>query len=450
MESQAPKSAANERPDPAAPAHQAPAHDAPAHDAPVKPPKRARTRTIVIIACIVLAMFAVFLTVGLIYRYKHAHQLASTATQAAQTPPQVFFIHPVAAGAADWSLPANTQAIQDSVIYARVSGYLSKRYVDIGQQVKAGQLLAEIQSPEIDQQLNQARANLVQAQRQLDLQKANMELARSTMSRYQGADKQQAVAKLLVDQAVAGFSTAQASVAAAEATVSSNEANVKQYEAMTAFERVIAPFDGTITQRNVDVGALITAGSPTNNTSAAPTSVSGSPTGIFEVAQIDMLRVFVSVPQVFAGNIKPGLSAQIAVRGQLGAPVAATVARTASALDPGTRTLLTEVDIPNASHAMLPGEFVYVAFKISPSGQRWILPATALIFNSEGTQVMLIEPGGKLKIQKVTVGRDFGDRIEIHSGLTGSEAVAKQPDVSLQEGQTVNPVESPSPQAQGG
>src|SRR2546430_3226673 len=163
---------------------------------------------------------------------------------------------------------------------------------------------------------------------------------------------------------------------------------------MTAFERVIAPFDGTITQRNVDVGALITAGSPTNNTSVAPTSVSGAPTGLFEVSQLETLRVFVSLPQALAPNVKIGLPAQVTVRGALGSPVAATVTRTANALDPGTRTLLTEVDIPNSSHDMLPGTFVYVAFKLGAAGQRWNLPATALIFNAQGTQVMLVDPAG--------------------------------------------------------
>jgi RND family efflux transporter MFP subunit len=423
---------------------QSPANGHSVHEAPANPPKPARTRTILIIAVLVLALFAAFLIVGLVYRSSHGRQLASTATQAAQTPPEVTVIHPVASATADWSLPGSTQAIQDSILYARVSGYLSKRYADIGQQVKAGQLLAEIQSPELDQQLNQARANLQQAQKQLDLQKANLQLAQTTMERYKGADKEQAVAKLIVDQSVATYATAQASVAAAEATVASNEANVKQYEAMTAFERVLAPFDGVITQRNVDVGALITAGSPTNNTSAAPTSVTGAATGIFEVAQLDTLRVFVTIPQVFATNVKPGLPVQVAARGQLTAPVAATVARTANALDPGTRTLLTEVDIPNSSHAMLPGEFVYVTFKISPSGKRWRLPATALIFNSAGTQVMLVEPGGKLHLQKVIVGRDFGDTIDIQAGLNGGETVVQQPDVSLQDGQVVTPVESQS------
>jgi RND family efflux transporter MFP subunit len=419
-------------------------------EAPAHPPKRTRTRTIIVIAVVILAVFAVFLGLGIHYRSDQAHTLASTTTQAANAPPQVYVFHPVATKSPDWSLPGSTQAIQDAIIYARVSGYLNKRYVDIGDQVKAGQLLAEIQSPELDQQLGQSRANLLQAQKQLDLQKANMELARTTMERYKGADQEQAVAKLTVDQTVSAYATSQASVAAAEATVSSNEANVRQFEAMTAFERVLAPFDGIIAQRNVDVGALITAGSPTNNTSAAPTSVTGAATGLFEVAQIDTLRVFVSIPQAFAGNVKPGLAARVTIRGALTVPVAATVARTASALDPGTRTLLTEVDIPNATHGMLPGAFVYVAFKIAPSGQHWNLPATALIFNSDGTQVMLVEPGGKLHLQKVTVGRDFGDTIDVQAGLTGGETIVKQPDVSLQDGQVVTPVESPVGQPQGG
>lgn len=406
------------------------------------PPRRARTRTVLLIVSVLVALFAIALIMGVVYRYRHNHALASATSQAANTPTRVYTIHPVPAGAYDWSLPATTQAIQDAIVYARVSGYLSKRYVDLGDTVKAGQLLAEIQSPELDQQLNQARANLQQSYKQLDLQKANLELSRATMERYKGADRENAVAKLTVDQSVAGYATAQASVAAAEATVASNEANVRQYEAMTAFERVLAPFDGIISQRNVDIGALITAGSPTNNTSVAPTSLSGAATGLFEVSQIDTLRIFVSVPQVIARNVKVGMPAQVAVRGSLTTPVTATVTRTASALDPATRMLLTEVDIPNSSHGMLPGEFVYVNFNTSPVGKRWNLPATALIFDARGTQVMLVRPGNKLQLQKVVVGRDFGDRIEIQAGLKGDETIVEQPDVSLEDGQVITPVES--------
>jgi multidrug efflux pump subunit AcrA (membrane-fusion protein) len=412
------------------------------NEASASPPQRARTRTILWIVIVILALFGALLILGTAYRFSHNRALAADASAAASTPPRVYVVRPVATAASDWSLPGTTQGIQDAVTYARVSGYLIKRYVDIGDRVKAGQLLAEIQSPELDQQLSQAQANLEQAYKQLDLQKANLELARTTMERYKGADKEEAVAKLAVDQSIAAYATAKASVAAAQATVNSNDANVKQYEALTAFERVRAPFDGVITQRNVDVGALITAGSPTNNTSAAPTSVTGAATGLFEVSQIDTLRVFVNLPQAVATNVTVGMPVQVTIRGALMAPVPATVTRTANALDPGTRTLLTEVDIPNSSHGMLPGQFVYVAFKIGRWGKRWNLPATALIFNTDGTQVMLVGADGKLHLQKVIVGRDFGDVIEIQAGLSGGDTIVEQPDVSLQDGQVVTPVES--------
>jgi len=395
-----------------------------------------------VIAMILVALLAVFLIMGIIHRRTQNHTLAVAATQAAHTPPSVYVVHPLVSAAPEWSLPGTTQAMQDAIIYARVSGYLSKRYVDIGEAVKAGQLLAEIESPEIDQQLIQAQANLQQFIKQLDLQKANLELARTTMERYKGADQEGAVAKLTVDQAVATYATAQASVAAAQATVDAGEATVRQFKAMTTFERVVAPFDGVVTQRNVDVGTLITAGSPTNNTSVAPTSVSGSATGMFEIAQTNTLRVFVSVPQSMAANVKSGVAAQVSVRGALNAPVKAMVTRTANALDPGTRTLLTEVDIPNSSRGLFPGQFVYVSITVGTSGHRWNLPATALIFNAQGTQVMLVESDGKLRLQNVTVGRDFGDTIDVQAGLSGNELIVKQPTVSLQQGQVVSPVES--------
>ena len=152
--------------------------------------------------------------------------------------------------------------------------------------------------------------------------------------------------------------------------------------------------------------------------------------------------MFVTVPQAIAKNVKSGMPAQVSVRGALSSPVAAKVTRTASALDPGTRTLLTEVDIPNSSHDMLPGTFVYVAIKVGASGRRWNLPATALIFNAQGTQVMLVDPAGKLHLQKVTVGRDFGDTIDVQAGLSGGEIVVQQPDVSLVEGHQITPVEA--------
>ena len=213
------------------------------------------------------------------------------------------------------------------------------------------------------------------------------------MDRYRAADAEKAVAVEAVDQSVAAHRTAQAGLAAAEASVESNRANVQRLVELTSFQRVVAPFSGTVIQRNVDVGALITAGSPVDNTAVAPTSVTGAPTGLFEIAQVDKLRVFVNVPQVFAPNVRAGLPVQLTVRGQQTTPVAASVTRTASALDPATRTLLTQVDIPNPSGRLLPGMFVYVAFTIAPSGTRWRVPATAVIIDAQGTRVATIGAG---------------------------------------------------------
>jgi len=405
---------------------------------------RARTRTVIVIGVGALILFLVLLLVGVLPRVRNQRELATAAQTVQTAAPDVYVIRPEPASGADVSLAATTQAIQDAIIYARTSGYLSKRYVDIGDNVKAGQLLAEIASPEIDQQLRQGEADLRQSERTLDLQKANLDLARATMGRYEAADAEGAVAKQAVDQSVSAYRTAQAAVAAAEANVQSNRANVQRLRELTSWQRVLAPFSGAVIQRNVDVGALITAGSPVNNTAVAPSSVTGGANGLFEVARIDSLRVFVNVPQAYAPNVKVGLPVQIAVRGQLGQPVMGKVTRTASAIDPGTRTLLTQVDIPNPSHRLLPGMFVYVTFKIAPAGTHWRVPATAVIFDAQGTRVAIVGAGNLLRFQEVVLGRDFGTSIDVQAGLQGHETIVKQPTVSLQEGQRVTPVESKS------
>jgi multidrug efflux pump subunit AcrA (membrane-fusion protein) len=412
------------------------------HDAP---PPRARTRNIVVIAIGTVCLFLILLAIGVIPRVRNHRQLSAAVQTTKNAVLQVYVIRPERASEADLSLAATTQATQDTIIYARTSGYISKRLVDIGDRVKAGQLLAEIASPEIDQQLRQAKADLQQSEKALDLQTATLDLARTTLARYQAADAEGAVAKVTVDQSVATHRTTQAGVAAAEANVESNKANVQRFLEMTSFQRVLAPFDGTVIQRNVDVGALITAGSPTNNTAVAPSSVTGAANGLFEIAQIDALRVFVNVPQAYAPNVKAGLPVQVVVRGQRMQPVTGTVTRTASALDPGTRTLLTQVDIPNPSHRLLPGMFVYVSFKIGPSGTHWRIPSTAVIFNAQGTRVAIVGAENKLHFQEVVLGRDLGTSIDIQAGLQGNETIVTQPTVSLQEGQLVKPIEPQPP-----
>ena len=414
-------------------------------DTSERPPRRARTRTMILVGVGALSLFVVLLVVGIVPRLRNDHELATAAQKVETTPPNVYVMRPQAAGEGDLSLAATTQAIQDAVIYARTSGYVRARYVDIGDRVRAGQLLAEIDSPEIDQQLRQAQADLQQSERTLDLQRASLELARTTLARYQAADAEGAVAKQAVDQSAAAHQTARAAVAAAEANVNSNRANVQRLRELTAFQRVVAPFSGTVIQRNVDVGALITAGSPTNNTAVAPSSVTGAANGLFEIAQVDSLRVFVNVPQAYAATVKTEMPVNVVVRGQLMQPVAARVSRTASAIDPGTRTLLTQVDIPNAEHRLFPGMFVYVEFKIAPAGAHWRVPATAVIFNAQGTRVAIVGPGNKLRFQDVVLGRDFGTTIDVQAGLRGDELVVTQPTVSLQEGQAVTPVAPPKP-----
>lgn len=414
-------------------------------DTSERPPRRARTRTMILVGVGALSLFVVLLVVGIVPRLRNDHELATAAQKVETTPPNVYVMRPQAAGEGDLSLAATTQAIQDAVIYARTSGYVRKRYVDIGDRVRAGQLLAEIDSPEIDQQLRQAQADLQQSERTLDLQRASLELARTTLARYQAADAEGAVAKQAVDQSAAAHQTARAAVAAAEANVNSNRANVQRLRELTAFQRVVAPFSGTVIQRNVDVGALITAGSPTNNTAVAPSSVTGAANGLFEIAQVDSLRVFVNVPQAYAATVKTEMPVNVVVRGQVAQPVAARVSRTASAIDPGTRTLLTQVDIPNAEHRLFPGMFVYVEFKIAPAGAHWRVPATAVIFNAQGTRVAIVGPGNKLHFQDVVLGRDFGTTIDVQAGLRGDELVVTQPTVSLQEGQAVTPVAPPKP-----
>jgi RND family efflux transporter MFP subunit len=405
-------------------------------------PPRARTRSMAAIGIALLMLLLILLAIGVIPRVRNTRALAIGAENVRDAVTAVQVLQPTRATEAGLTLAATTQAIQDSIIYARTSGYLKKRLVDMGDRVKAGQLLAEIESPEVEQQLLQAQANLLQAQKTLDLQVATRDLAKVTMDRYQAADSEKAVAIEAVDQSVATYRTAQASVAAAEATIESNRANVRYFMELTSFQRVLAPFNGTIIQRNVDTGALITAGSPTDNTAVAPTNLTGTANGLFEVAQIETLRVFVNVPQAFAPSVRRGMPVKVRVRGHLDTPVTASVTRTSGSFDPGTRTLLTQVDIPNPSGQLLPGMFVYVDFQIAPSGTRWRVPATAVIFDAQGSRVATVAHGNTIRFQQVELGRDFGDSMDIQAGLNGNETIVAQPTVLLKEGQVVKPLAS--------
>jgi len=402
----------------------------------------ARARTVGV--AVVLSL-AALLAVGIVPRVENARLLTDRAERVRNAVPGVYVVHPVAAPTSALVLSGNTQAIQDAVIYARTSGYLTRRYVDIGDHVHTGQLLAEIQSPEVEQQLRQARADLLQAERTLDRENRGLELAQATMRRYEAAaGSEGAVAVEAVDQSVSAYRTAQASVGAARAAVDSNSANVDRLQTLTSFQRLVAPFDGVVVQRNVDVGALVTAGSPTDNTAVAPTSVTGAANGLFEVARLDLLRVFVNVPQESAASIHRGLSVRVSVPGHAADPIPATIARTANAVDRAARTLLCEIDIAKGPAWLLPGMFVTVSVDARPADvQWWRVPATAVVIDEHGTRVAAVNDDGVVHFQAVTIARDLGASIDIETGLRGNETIVSQPAVTLQEQQRVKPVPEP-------
>jgi len=330
--------------------------------------------------------------------------------------PSVAVIHPKLGAMKDEVvLPGNIQAFTDSPIYARTSGYLTKWYSDIGARVKTGQLLAEIESPEVDQQLAQARAELGTSQ-------ANLKLAELTMVRYQNLLKLEAIAKQDVDNAVGAWE-------ADKATVASQAANVKRLEQLVSFEKVYAPFEGVITARNTDIGALVNAGN------------GGAAQELFHLASTDKLRVFVSVPQAYSRSAIPGVTADITLNEFPGQRFHGKLVRNAESINAATRTLLSEIDLDNPSGRLLPGAFAEVHLKLQDEEPALVLPVTALIFRAEGMQVAVIRPsergGDKANLVAVTLGRDFGTEIEVTSGITAHDSVIVSPPDSLTAGQQV-------------
>jgi RND family efflux transporter MFP subunit len=360
---------------------------------------------------VALALVAALVFLGIAPRLR-AHQALVELTKVTAAPPVVVVHASRTAKAEEVILPANIQAFVDAPIYARTNGYLKHWYFDIGAHVKQGDLLAEIESPEIDQQLEQAREELNTAQ-------ANLRLSQITAERYSGLFKTDSVAKQDVDNAVQD-------AAAKSATVKSAQANVDRLRQMVGFEKVIAPFSGVITARSTDVGQLIESG---------PSQ--GATHELFHVAAVDRLRVFINVPQVYSHETKPGMHADLTLSELPGRRFTGTVVRTADAIDPATRTLLVEVDIPNSAGLLFPGAFAEVHFGIKGGTQTLIIPATSLVFNTLGLRVPVVAPGSKVKLLPVIVGRDFGNTIEILSGLPADAAIIANPPDSLVEGEAV-------------
>src|SRR3984957_1982927 len=310
-------------------------------------------------------------------------------------------------------LPGNLKPYVESPMYARTNGYLKKWYKDIGSHVQKGDLLAEIDTPEIDQQLAQARADLVTSQ-------ANLSLSTLTATRYQDLIKSDSVSRQDLDNA-------NGDLAARRAMVQSADANVKRLEEMESFKRVYAPFKGIITQRNVDTGTLINAGNGGTATKE-----------MFDLAQIDPMRVYVAVPQAYSPSIHLGLKACLSLTELAQRSFCGQVVRTANSIDPNTRTLLTEVDVPNPSGALLPGAYAEVNFDVKVTGQRVSLPINALLFRPDGTMAAVVGPDNRISLKKLTIGRDFGNALEVLEGIEPADRIVTKPPDALEQGEPVN------------
>lgn len=369
---------------------------------------------------LVVAGLAVVATILILQRRSQFRALANETEVAAV--PTVAIIHPnVESGDEDLVLPGTLQAYVESPIYARTNGYLKKWYFDIGSNVKKGELLADIDTPEVDQQLSQARADLNTAQ-------ANSQLSEITAARYSELIKTDGVSKQEVDNALGDL-------AAKRATVQSAEANVRRLEDLESFKRIYAPFSGVLTQRNVDIGTLINAGN------------GGTSQQLFYLAQTDPIRVYVNVPEAYAPSIHAGIGAYLELTQYPGQKFDGKVVRSANAINLSTRTLLTEVDVPNPAGQLLPGGYAQVHLGVKVKGQRLQVPVNSLLFRSEGLRAVVVDANHHAHLRTLTIGRDYGVTLEVLNGLNADDWIVLNPPDSLNDGEEVHTKEVANPMA---
>jgi|KBSSwiStaDraftv2_1062776.scaffolds.fasta_scaffold353225_1 RND family efflux transporter MFP subunit len=371
-------------------------------------PRKSRVFLFLILFVIVLMVVG---GVTLFQRKSQYKALADTTEKLAV--PTVSVIHPTPeAGQEDLVLPSTLQAYVESPIYARTTGYLKKWYHDIGTRVKQGELLADIDTPEVDQQLSQARADLNTAM-------ANENLSKITAARYLELIKTDGVSKQEVDNAQGDYAAKQASVASAQA-------NVRRLEELESFKHIYAPFSGVITRRNIDIGNLINAGN------------GGAAQELFFLAQTDPIRAYISVPEAYASAVRAGTGAFLELTQYPGQRFEGQVVRSADAIDLATRTLNTEVDMPNKNGQLLPGGYAQVHLQVKVTGERLQVPVNALLFRSEGLRVVVVDDQHKTRLQALTIGRDYGTTLEVLQGLKADDWIVLNPGDSLEEGVTVN------------
>ncbi|HEX3106050.1 MAG TPA: efflux RND transporter periplasmic adaptor subunit [Terriglobales bacterium] len=363
-----------------------------------------------LLAAVLGFIFVVIAVVGISMRLSESRALAKETEEIAV--PTVDVVHPSAEPAqSELQLPSTLQAYIEAPIYARTTGYLRRWYKDIGSKVNKGERLADIETPEVDQELMQARAARDQAAAQL-------KLAQTSATRWENLQKMDAVSQQETDERSSSYIQGEANLNAADA-------NVRRLEQLESFKHIYAPFSGVITTRNTDVGSLVNAGN-------------GGPTQqLFVIAQIDPIRVYVNVPEVYSPSIHKGVKVDIEVPALVGKRFTGSVVRTADAIDPATRTLNTEIDVPNPNGQLLPGSYAQVHLALKEQVQRLTVPSNALLFRAEGPRAAVVEPGNKVQLRPVAIGRDFGNTVEIISGLEPSDAVVVSPSDSLENGQVV-------------
>jgi len=391
------------------------------------------------LGAIVLIVVAFF--TGYIPLQKRNAVIGAQAQEVEQALPRVEVMEVGAASkVSELQLPGNIEAVTEAPILARADGYIRRRLVDIGDRVTAGQPVAEIEAPELDQQVLQAKANVTQAQAALDQAianeqqgKANLELARVTAERWGNLVSQGVVSKQDNDQyqaqyrsQMAGVNALGKAILAQKATIAAAEANLARLNEMQGYRVVKAPFAGVITLRNVDVGALVTAGN----------------TMLYRIAQTGTLRTYVNVPQTNASSIHAGQPARISVTNIPGRSFPGTIARTANSLDSTSRTLLVEVQVPNPDGALMPGMYAQVDFSNSRTNAPLLIPAEALMVRADGTQIAVVGPDSIVHLQKIVIGRDYGDRLEVMQGLQVGDRIISNPDDNAREGVKVEAVEA--------
>lgn len=387
-----------------------------------RPSKQFSKGTILGIFVVIAAAFAGLFFLGWTPRHHLSAKLEENSERIRTALPTVRVVKPKLSSAlASVTLPGDVQAMEEITIYPRITGYLKRWLVDIGEDVKEGQLLAEIDTPEVRAQLLQSKAALAESKANLERAKATVRLADINVNRIRGLLEKKAAAQQQLDEAVNAIDVAVANVKLSEATIEANEANIQHIQELLTFSEIRSPFAGTVTARHVDTGKLVTSGNGTGQ-------------AIFHLARTNPIRVFVNVPQNFAPGVSDGLKADVMVREIPGRVFTGVVTRTARAIDPVTRTLLTEIQVPNDDHVLLTGSYVQVHMDVSRQHPSLHIPSSALVFNSEGNQVAVVGPDDQIQMRSVQVAEDFGSQIGISTGITAEENVVINPGDRMSDG----------------